>query len=210
MENDKERFLERLKDETSTLHTAAERGGFNLELFRGKVTRELYGRYLLNKYILYTALESEMSRNSSIKEIISMDFPELKRNDLIIEDLKRILGDDWEDGHALVATNSYISRLRDISKTDPILLLAHAYNNYLADLSGGLIIRDILIKQYGFDESELHSYSFEDISDVKEFKEHYRNILSEVVIDNGLENEFIEEVKLSYIFSIASLNEILF
>lgn len=205
----KNNFSETLRRDTSTLHKIAERVGFNLELFKGNVTKELYGKYILQKYHIYDALESAMEKHKSEKNISKITFPELKRKNLLLEDLKEIMGDIWEKQPILDSASAYIYRINKLAAENSVLLIAHAYNNYLADLSGGLIIKNILQKQYTFSDNELHAYTFK-IEDVNKFKENYRNILNEIVTEEDIKESFIEEVKFSYIFSIAILNELVF
>ena len=79
---------------------------------------------------------------------------------------------------------------------------------YLADLSGGAIIRKILEDKYGYAESALQAYSFPQIDDVAAFREEYRRTLGEIAGEAGIEDELIEEAKLAYIFSIVILLEL--
>jgi len=202
-------FIEKLRHATSSLHKIAERIGFNLELFKGNVSRELYGKYILQRYYIYDALESALEKHRSEKNISKITFPDLKRKKPLLEDLKEIRGADWEKQLMLDSVSSYIYRINKLAIENPVLLIAHAYTNYLADLSGGFIIKNILQKQYMFSDNELNAYVFE-IQDVNEFKEHYRDIMNKIVTEESIEESFIEEVKFSYIFSIAMLNELVF
>ena len=209
MLQDNENFVEKLKDATSILHKIAERGGFNLELFKGNITKEEYGEYLLHKLHIYRSLESALNEQTSNNEISKIIFPELQRESSLIEDLRTLLGDNFESAPQLSSVGSYIYRIQTLATEKPLLLIAHAYTNYLADLSGGMIIKKILLEQYGYEASELKTYAF-DIPDIGKFKKEYHEILAKIIIENSMEAEFIEEVKLAYIFSIAALNELVY
>lgn len=202
-------FLEQLKTQTAVLHGTATHSGFNLELFKGNVTRTLYGKYLLHKFHFYTVLEQGLRQNQSDNAISKLIFPELERAPRLREDIACFMDIGWESEPMLSSVSSHVHRLQTLITEKPHLLIAHAYTNYLADLSGGMIIRNILTRQYKFNASELNAYEFE-INDVESFKANYRGILCAFVKEYNLQNSFIEEVKLAYIFSICALQELVF
>lgn len=76
-----------------------------------------------------------------------MHFPELFRVDSIQEDLEFYLGSNWaQQVKRSPATADYVSRIRMLSRDNPVLLLAHAYTRYLGDLSGGQILARVVSK----------------------------------------------------------------
>ena len=202
-------FLEQLKTQTNVLHGIATHSGFNPELFKGNVTRALYGKYLLHKFHFYTALEEGLRQQQSDDAISKFIFPELERAPYLRKDIVCFMDSEWENAPMLSSVASHVYRLHTLITEKPHLLIAHAYTNYLAELSGGMIIRNILAKQYKFDEPELNAYAFE-INDVEAFKTNYRDILCAFVKEYNLQDRFIEEVKLAYIFSISALEELVF
>jgi len=199
---------EQILNETATLHKLAERGGFNTVLMQGKATREMYGKYLLHKYHIYSALEDSLNKNKNIEVIQNFIFPELERTPTIKNDMDFFIK-GWQNQAMLSSVKSYVYHMIRLADNEPILLIAHAYNIYLAELSGGQIIKTILKKQYQFKDEELHTYEFDNINNTSEFKEEYHKRLEKYFGEHELKKDFIEEIKLSYIYSIASLLELI-
>ena len=201
-------FQNVLSEKTSALHKVAEHSGFNEVLFGGKATREMYGKYLLHKYHIYSELESAMSRFAKDELLSSFIFPELTRKELLVNDLDQFLGDNWKEEDRLSTVSSYVYRIREIAKEKPELLIAHAYVHYFADLSGGLIIKKILKEQYKYSDKELNAYRFDQVEDVNKLKKNYRSLINYMVEELHIEEAFIEETKLAYIYSISALVEL--
>lgn len=197
-----------LTEKTSVLHKIAERSGFNKVLFEGKATREMYGKYLLHKYHIYDAIESMMDEHTKNDLFSKFLFPELKRKQMLADDLNQFIGKGWEKEDQLSTVSSYVYRIHKIAAENPGLLIAHAYVQYFADLSGGFIIKKILKQQYNYAENELNAYAFNQIENVDEFKKNYLDLMNDLVEELQLEDEFIEETKLAYIFTISALLEL--
>jgi heme oxygenase (biliverdin-producing, ferredoxin) len=197
-----------LSEKTSVLHKIAERSGFNKVLFEGKATRDLYGKYLLHKYHVYSEMESIMDGFGNNDLLSGFQFPELKRKQALAEDLKKFPGNGRHKEDILSSVSSYIYRINKIAGETPGLLIAHAYVNYFADLSGGFIIRKILKEQYNYADNELNAYDFNQIKNVDEFKKNYLSLMNDLVEELRIEEEFIEETKLAYIFNISALLEL--
>jgi len=201
-------FHSTLSAKTSVLHKIAERSGFNNVLFEGKATRDMYGKYLLHKYHIYNAMESMMDRLRNNDLLSRFQFPELVRNQAISRDLNKFLGNGWYKEDKLSTVSSYVYRINKIAGENPGLLIAHTYVHYFADLSGGFIIRKILKERYNYADNELTAYDFNQIKNVDEFKENYFNLMNDLVEELQIEEEFIEETKLAYIFTISALIEL--
>lgn len=198
---------EQILNETATLHKLAERGGFNAVLMQGKATREMYGKYLLHKYHIYSELEESLYKNNNIEVIKNFILPELERTPAIKNDMDFFIK-GWQNQEMLSSVKSYVYHIIRLADDEPILLIAHAYNIYLAELSGGQIIKTILKKLYQYKDEELHTYEFDKINNISEFKEEYHRRLEKYFGEDKLKKDFIEEIKLSYIYSIASLLEL--
>ena len=201
-------FHSALSEKTYLLHKIAERSGFNKILFEGKATRDTYGKYLLHKYHIYNAMESTMEGLINNDLLSKFLFPELKRKQALANDLNKFLGNGWDKEDKLSSVSSYIYRIHKITDENPGLLIAHAYVQYFADLSGGFIIRKILKGQYNYADNELNAYDFNQIKNVDEFKKNYINLMNDLVEELQIEEEFIEETKLAYIFTISALLEL--
>lgn len=91
---------------------------------------------------MYVAIEEEMDKNANNKTISLIHFPkELNRKEALEADLEFFYGPDWEKKTTTPtkAAVDYVKRIKEISKTKPELLVAHAYTRYLGDLSGGQV-----------------------------------------------------------------------
>ena len=117
-------------------------------------------------------------------------------------------GNNWTEEERLSTVSSYIYRIHRIAEEKPALLIAHAYLYYFADLSGGFILKKILKEQYNYSDDELNAYRFDQVKNVNEFMTNYLNLISEMVEDLDLEEEFIEETRLAYVYSISALVEL--
>ncbi|MCB1150818.1 biliverdin-producing heme oxygenase [bacterium] len=201
-------FWTDLRSQTAVLHKLAERSGFNMALFHGKATRELYGAYLRHRLRLHTALEEIGARHADVPGVQAALAPELRRREALASDLTAVAGADAADGPMLEAGGVHVRRLEEIAARQPLLLTAHAYTLYLADLSGGPIIRRILAEQYGYTDGELQTYAFPAIEDAKAFVTAYKDRIHAELAGAGLEDEFVGEVKLIYLFSAGALQEL--
>jgi heme oxygenase len=201
-------FISKLKDATSKLHSIAENAEFNKNLLGETLTKESYCSYLISKYHVYSALEMAILSNKNNPAISKIYMPELERKRHILNDLKAILPELPEKFPLLSSTESYVYHLNMLSRNSPELLAAHTYTNYLAEMAGGMIIKRILISKHGFKESELSLYNFKDIDEFKDFQPKYHHLINEIVGLAHIEDAFIEESKLAYIFTTVSLMEL--
>ena len=209
MEKISTRFPELLIKETTKLHRLAEKTGFNKLFTTGKMTKFDYLIYLTNEYFLFRSLEENMelhSQNSPIKEML---FPEIKRAAIIASDIRAISGTTPDLKLKVKTTRVFENRLREISATNPVLLLAHSYHLYTDRLSKGRIISIILKTTYRFLEDALRSYHFNGMNDPEKFARSYCNQLESLSFDEETKQKFISEVNLSNIFYISLLTEVL-
>jgi len=201
-------FWTDLRSQTALLHKMAERAGFNQALFHGKASRELYGAYLRHRLRLHTALEEIGAGLSDVPGVQAALAPELARREALMSDLLAVAGAEAVTGPGLEAGGVHVRRLQEIAARQPLLLTAHAYTLYLADLSGGPIIRRILAEQYGYTDAELNTYAFPAIDDTKAFVTAYKDRIHADLAAAGLEEEFVGEVKMIYLFSAGALQEL--
>ena len=115
-----------LKEATHDKHKEAERMLFNVKMFKGELTKEQYGKYLLSQLEIFSAIE----------ENFEMPHEGLKRKYAVIEDLKSL------DFHQLEivdnATLKYADYLRGLTQEE---VNAHIYLNYLAIMFGGQMMK---------------------------------------------------------------------
>ena len=138
---------ERLKRETRTLHIEVERTPLIAALLRGRLDRRGYLLLLRNLKAIYAALEPALNRHAAHPALARFDFAALARTAALASDIT-VLGDGIEVEDEKLPLDpiaaAYASRLADLDRTAPELLLAHAYVRYLGDLSGGQVLGRIV------------------------------------------------------------------
>lgn len=195
-----------LRRESWPDHERAEHSPFEVALVMGTVTREAYKDLLANVYPVYCALEERAEELRSDPIGGEVYFPELNRKQALEQDLTFYWGPDWpaEITH-LPVTAEYVQRILD---ADPVQFVAHHYNRYLADLSGGIFICEALKKAWSLDGDGVRYYDFVDIPDAAEFKNGYRAKLDSLPLDTDGKMRLIEEVMVAYEFNIAMVAEL--
>ena len=111
----------------------------------------------------------------------------------------------------LASTKAYIDKLNELGRSNPELLVAHAYTRYLADLFGGRTIYKTLEQVYKVDYDALNYYHYEALNEDegrKEFIMEYHAKLGKIKLDDILKEKFLDEVSNSYIYNISISNEL--
>lgn len=142
----------RLKDATHELHRQAERSGLMAEMMQGRISRETYCLLLRNLQPIYAALEAGLdAHHPTDPNVQRLWQPELRRLAALEQDLEYLhAGADWHrDLPVLAAAAEYAERLERLARTDPVLLLPHAYLRYLGDLHGGQMLARIVRQCFG-------------------------------------------------------------
>ncbi len=143
-------LAERLRAETSALHTQAEKSPFMAALIRGQLDRSACCLLLRSLEPVYRELEAGLTRNASHPLVAPIFFPVLFRSNALRLDLQALHGATWEqDIRVMPAGLDYARRLAGIAQSSPGLLAAHAYVRYLGDLSGGQLLRGITARSLG-------------------------------------------------------------
>ena len=175
-------FSKQLKEGTKKSHSMAENTSFVASFLRGVVDESKYRQLVANFYFIYHALESEINIHKDNPFIGPMRLNGLARHDALVEDCKYFYGDDWQDTiRPTEQTQRYISRIHEVAKNNPELLIGHHYTRYMGDLSGGQILKGIAQKALGLKEDGLAFYEFPEILDKKKFKESYRRVLDTMI-----------------------------
>jgi heme oxygenase (biliverdin-producing, ferredoxin) len=187
-----------LREGTAEEHKIAESSVFIQSIFKGLIPKNAYTKQLECLYHLYSCLENELELNKTRPEVSSFYLPELFRTESLLKDLKFFLGNDYQVEKPLAETVKYIQHIEKISKTQPILLVPHAYVRYLGDLSGGQILGKILRKSYSLAEGEGDDFYRFPIQDVTAYKNAYREKLDNLTSDEFLSNQLLLETKLAY------------
>mgnify|MGYP001793904338 CR=1 FL=1 len=157
-------------------------------------------------------MEEESERNKDHSLFGAIHFPdELNRVAFIEEDLNYYFGEDWKEKVPISdAANTYVDRIRKISKDDPALLIAHHYTRYLGDLSGGQVLKKMARKAMQLPETGegVCFYDFSLIEDARKFKKMYRERLDGMEMSKEVADRIVEEANYAFLLNIWVFQEI--
>lgn len=183
----------KLREGTQKAHTIIEGVGFLSCFLKGVVEKKSYRALLSNFYFLYSLMEEEMQRHCNHPILSKIYFPELHRKESLEQDLSFYYGSNWRQQIRLSpAGEAYIQHIKEISDSQPELLVGFFYARYLGDLSGGQILKRIAQKAMNLTEEGLAFYEFKTISDINSFKSHYRRCLDEILVDDATANQIVD------------------
>jgi len=134
-----------LREQIKENHDLAEQSKFTQLLLSGNIPKNIYADYLNNQYEMYKVLE-EVATNFGLLD----EFPEIKRADLIKQDLDEL---NIENLGLNLSTIQYIKYIHSI--TNPKLLWAHIYVRHFGDMYGGQMIKKVIPssgKMYEFED----------------------------------------------------------
>jgi len=161
-----------LRQRTSEQHSRAERSGIVASLLRGEATLLGYAVLLRNLLPVYRQMEASLGRLPAGDPVAVISRTEIYRTSALRSDLSRLCGPDWARKlPVLAAARRYVDL---VARADGPRLVAHAYVRYLGDLSGGQILRRLLGRSLGLDDSSLAFYAFPEVGDIDVFKAEYR------------------------------------
>ncbi|MEA5509980.1 heme oxygenase (biliverdin-producing) [Crocosphaera sp. UHCC 0190] len=193
----------KLREGTSHSHTLAENTAFTKCFLKGIVEKEPFRKLLADFYFLYSTLEEELERHHNHPVISNIYFPELNRKQNLAADLEYYYGENWaQEISPSAAGQTYVARIREVSNSDPALLVAHSYVRYMGDLSGGQSLKNIARSALALPADQgTQFYEFEQIPTAearREFKGKYRDGLNALPIDEALENKIVEEANTAF------------
>lgn len=98
----------------------------------------------------------------------------------------------------------YVNRIYEVSRRDFSLFIVYYYIRYFGDLFGGQIFRRMVIKVMDLLSmgEGVKFYEFENIFDVKKFKNMYRFRFDEFFIDKVKLDEIVKEVNYVFFLNI--------
>ncbi|MBD2194618.1 MULTISPECIES: biliverdin-producing heme oxygenase [Calothrix] len=199
----------KLRVGTKKAHTMAENVGFVKCFLKGVVEKNSYRKLVGNFYFIYSAMEEEMEKHQNHPIVSKIKFIELNRKQTLEEDLSYYYGFNWREQVQLSpAGEAYVQRIREISATEPELLIAHSYTRYLGDLSGGQILKGIAQTAMNLTEGGTAFYEFADITDEKAFKAKYRQALDELPIDEATADRIVEEANAAFGMNMKMFKEL--
>ena len=176
-----------LREGTQQSHTLAENTAFMKCFLKGIVEREPFRKLTADLYYVYRTLEVEMARHRHHPVGGPMIFPELERTPKIEADLRFYYGENWRQQIAISPEGrNYVARLQEISQTNPMLLIAHAYVRYMGDLSGGQSLRHITRSALDLPPDQgtgLHEFDqLPTVEARRECKQRYRDALNSLPV----------------------------
>jgi heme oxygenase len=200
----------KLRVGTKKAHTMAENVGFVKCFLKGVVEKSSYRKLVANFYFIYSAMEEEMENHRQHPIVSKINFPQLNRKHSLEQDLSYYYGANWRDQIKLSsAGEAYVQRIRDISATQPELLIAHSYTRYLGDLSGGQILKNIAVTAMNLNDGQGTAfYEFDEISDEKAFKAKYRQALDEMPIDDATGDRIVDEANAAFGMNMKMFQEL--
>ncbi|XP_056309456.1 heme oxygenase 1a [Danio aesculapii] len=204
-ENTGSDLSEQIKAVTKDSHVRAENTQLMLSYQKGQITQTQYKLLLCSLYEIYRALEEELDRNAEHPAVQPIYFPqELARLEALERDLEHFFGPQWRKRITVpAATHRYAQRLREIGKSSPELLVAHAYTRYLGDLSGGQVLGKITQKSLGLTGNKgILFFSFPGVTSANRFKQLYRSRMNSIEFTEQKRREALDEAVRAFEFNI--------
>lgn len=200
----------KLRAGTQQAHTNAEHTEFMRSFVKGGIDKSVVGQLLGNLYYVYDQLETELNLNKAHPVVGRMYFPELNRTDNLGKDLTALYGKNWRFQVSMTPNaQGYVSRIREVSAVNPILLISHAYTRYMGDLSGGQSLKKVAREIMGLAENETISfYEFTQLGDLNEFKGKYREALNSLDVDEDQVNQMVEEAILAFTLNMRMMADL--
>ncbi|KAG9340455.1 hypothetical protein JZ751_021568 [Albula glossodonta] len=197
---------------TKESHDKAENTQFVKDFLRGRIRRELFKLGTVALYFTYTAMEEEIERNKDHPQFAPLYFPtELHRQEALVRDLEHFYGEDWESQVSCSpATQHYVDRIHEVGRSDPVLLVAHAYTRYMGDLSGGQVLKKVAQRALKLPPTGegVNFYHFEGIHSAKSFKQLYRSRMNELELDVPTKEKVVAEANLAFQFNMEVFSEL--
>jgi heme oxygenase len=167
-------LTERMRKGTSTVHDKSDRL-VNLKLGLVLTSRDLYGEAIALFAPIYQHIEDILYRQATHPQLGKLQpfLPTLRRSPGFEADLSFYLNPEQLASLKARQANgeppelaSYLARLDELEKDDPVLLLAYAYHMYMAIFAGGSQIRRMVTKSMGLtrgQEAGVRIFCFDDL-----------------------------------------------
>jgi heme oxygenase len=199
-----------LREGTKKAHTMAENMGFVRCFLRGVVEKNSYRKLVSNFYYAYTAMEEALERHKDHPVVSTIYFPELHRRASLEADLAYYYGPTWRDQITMTpGGQAYVDRIREVSNTQPELLVSHSYTRYIGDLSGGQILKGIAQRAMNLSDGEGTAfYEFPSIADEKAFKVNYRESMDSAPVDEAMIVAIVEEANEAFGMNMEMFKEL--
>jgi len=126
-----------LKDLTKEKHAAAEGTKFMKAVFAKTLPMTLWEDYTYQKAIWYRAIEQQAQKAGLLDNL-----PGIERADLIMEDLREMIGSRMVYYTPREISKDYAIYIRGLK--DPNKIMAHLYTWHMGDMFGGQMIKKIV------------------------------------------------------------------
>lgn len=191
-----------VRERTKLVHRAAERAGFIADLLHGRAEKSGYALYLRNLHPAYAALEPALSAWQAHPLAGAFADPRLHRLEALSADLRALAGPDWANLPLLPEAAAYAAAIAS-SARDPGRIAGHAYARYLGDLSGGQILRPLLIRTLSLEPDALGFYDFPAFPDLSAPKLALRTALDTMPPGSDVAQAFCDEAVAAFQHNIA-------
>lgn len=197
-----------LKSGTAAAHEAAESVHFVKNFIRGKIDRKLYALLVAQLFHVYTKLEEALDAHAPTHFPICHFPTELSRTATLQEDVE--FWHTTSQPPISPATQDYIDRLTEISNSNPLLLLSHAYTRYMGDLSGGKVLSRVARRALNLapDDAGLAFYHFEHVTSFKVFKDQYRACLNALKLNEKEITALVQEANVAFLLNMRLFEEL--
>ena len=202
------KYMMEIRQKTSLLHSAAEHSGYIKRLMDGEATVLGYAEYLFNLHVMYQAIEEGLESHKEHPVVKGYVTPELYKSKLIYQDLQYLFKDKLDSLELLSSTKVCVARIKEVTETNPELLVAYAYTRFLADLFGGRTFKSLLNLKYGIEAEGLNYYTFENLGDVRTYVMNYHNKLDGIQLAEDMKQLLINEICNTYIYNMAVSQEL--
>ncbi len=172
--------------------------------FRGQLSKADYVEMLARLHPVYVAMEKVTHAYRHDAALGPFDMPELYRADALQVDLKFF----GSKPNLTPAAHAYVERINTCAAEWPAGVVAHHYTRYLGDLSGGQMIKRMVIKQHGLTAGGTAFYEFPLIQDIAGFKQRYHAAMDALPLDADGVARLTREACDSFVYNIDIFDEL--
>lgn len=201
-----ESLSRRLRRETKIMHRLVEGTRLARAFFRGTLTTATYAEGLARMFPVYEAMEAALAEARDSR-LGAFHLPEVFRADAIRADLAHfgISPEPIRPG----ASATYVERIRAVIAERPLLLVAHAYVRFMADVSGGVIAGKVAQRALKLPSREgLRFFDFPQIPEPARFREDFRRRLDVLAHDEDERKAIVSEANRAFELNRALADEL--